>query len=797
MASLKTNNFKILALALGYLMASIGILVLVGWGVDSIPLKSLFPIWVSMKVITAICFFLSGIALILVYPKNQDMISKKRIGFSYFSSFAVFLISAISFSEYLFNFSIGLEELFINDHKLPEGANHNEQMEPTSALLLMLFGLSFLLINKKAWDYSSRRKKKEKEQIQLLANILDATPASVTIHDFEGNFLWFNKKTLQYHGYTEQELFSIGVKGIDVPVSRELFESRVKQIKDQGEALFEVEHYRKDGSKFPLSVTAKRIQWQEKEAILSLASDITKRKKAEALLAQSNNELRIILEVADEGIIGLDKEGRHTFVNPMAAIMLGHLAPEMIGKHSHSTFHHSYPDGTPYPEEKCPIYETLRDGKKHRGEEYFIRKNGTGFHAEFSSLPIVENGLITGAVITFRDITSRKKRELELREAKEHAEESDRLKTAFLANMSHEIRTPMNGILGFTELLKEPHLSGKEQQEYIRIIEKSGKRMLTTINDIITISKVEAGQKDVLLQETNINESINYISNFFKPEIEKKGVSIIFDKKIDEKNAVVLVDREKLDAILTNLVKNAIKFTFQGSIEIGVQTNDTHLNFYVKDSGVGIHDEQKDLIFERFRQGNESLTRNYEGAGLGLSISKAYVEMMGGQIWVKSELGKGSEFHFTILINPATKEIAMSSSAASETEKENKIKNLKILIAEDDEISQLLMTMAVKNYSREILIAQTGLEAVEICRNNPDLDLILMDVKMPVMSGYEATKQIRAFNTKIIIIAQTAYAMEEDKEKALQAGCNDYFTKPMQKAIFTELLNKHFPLKMP
>jgi PAS domain S-box-containing protein len=253
------------------------------------------------------------------------------------------------------------------------------------------------------------------------------------------------------------------------------------------------------------------------------------------------------------------------------------------------------------------------------------------------------------------DITGQMKAELELTLAKEHAEESDRLKSAFLANMSHEIRTPMNGILGFTELLKDPDLTGPEQEKYIQIIEKSGARLLNIINDIISISKVESGQLKVSLIETNINEQIEYLCTFFKPEAAQKGLDLSFDRSIPMKEAILTTDREKVFAILTNLIKNALKFTHQGSIEVGSERVETDnypsLQIFVKDTGLGISPDQKEFIFERFRQGTDSLSRKYEGAGLGLSISKAYVEMLGGRIWVDSEEGKGSTFYFTIPTN--------------------------------------------------------------------------------------------------------------------------------------------------
>jgi len=386
----------------------------------------------------------------------------------------------------------------------------------------------------------------------------------------------------------------------------------------------------------------------------------------------------------------------------------------------------------------------------------------------------------------------------ELVDAKEKAEESDRLKSAFLANMSHEIRTPMNGILGFAGLLKEPKLSGEEQQEYIRIIEQSGVRMLNIINDIVSISKVESGQMEVSIKETHINEQIEYIYTFFKPEAEKKGIKLYFENSLPATRCIIKTDREKIYAILTNLVKNALKFTLTGIISFGYKTNtnseSNELEFYVKDSGVGINPEHQKIIFERFRQCSESLSRNYEGAGLGLAISRAFVEMLGGKMWVESEPGIGSTFYFTIPYNPESQSDIntpnIKSADFANFHVDPEVSKLKILIVEDNEVNRKLITIMVEKRSNIILAAKTGTEAVIACHNNPDIDLIFMDIRMPDLDGLEATRRIRQFNKNVIIIAQTAYALTGDREKAIEAGCNEYITKPINKADLLSLIQR-------
>lgn len=390
----------------------------------------------------------------------------------------------------------------------------------------------------------------------------------------------------------------------------------------------------------------------------------------------------------------------------------------------------------------------------------------------------------------------KEKRAAELIIAREHAEESDRLKSAFLANISHEIRTPMNGILGFAELLKESNLIGEEQQKYIQIIEESGARMLNIINDIVDISKIESGLMEINLKESNINEQIDFVYTFFKPEVERKRIQFFFQKSLPSSEAIIKTDREKIYAILTNLIKNAIKYTNKGSIEFGynlkIESNITKLVFFVKDTGIGIPKDRQKAIFERFIQVDISNKMARQGAGLGLSISKAYIEMLGGKIWVNSEEEKGSTFYFTLPYNIDPKEKIVVENSMLFDKAVNKVENLKILIVEDDNLSYLLILVILKAISHEVLYAKNGVEAIEVCSNNPDIDLVLMDIGMPEMNGYEATRQIRKFNKDVTIIAQTAFAFTHDRKKAIESGCNDYISKPILKNKLLMLIQKYF-----
>lgn len=553
------------------------------------------------------------------------------------------------------------------------------------------------------------------------------------------------------------------------------------------------------------------------ERFVLMHENISERRRAEEELVESEKRYKRITDGLTDYLYSVKvKDGKaiETIHSDACKTVTGYTPAELIED--------------PYlwinmvvPEERKWIagrFQSLLDGEdipviEHR----IICKDGSIKWVSDTAIPKYDsNGLLVSYDGVIKDITERKFAEILLKEkseeveaqneeylqineelaqtneelfkSKERAEESDRLKSAFLANMSHEIRTPMNGVIGFARLLKRPNLPVEKMNEYVNIIEKSGIRLLNIINDIVDISKIESGLMSVAISDVNINEQLDYIYAFFKLEVEQKEMQLL-KTPFTKQDVVIRTDREKVSAILVNLVKNAIKYTDYGSVEFGYEIKGEYLEYYVKDTGIGIAKDRQDAIFERFVQADVSDVKVLEGAGLGLSISKAYVEMLGGKIWVESQQGKGSTFYFTI---PYCKVDSEKSMLTSSTEQENTTKGLKVLIVEDEESSRLLLAEIMERYSSTILYAKTGAAAVEICRHNRNIDLVLMDVKLPEMDGYEAAQKIREFNPKVVIIAQTAFAFSSEREKAIEAGCNGYISKPIDQNLLNDLMEKHF-----
>ncbi len=382
-------------------------------------------------------------------------------------------------------------------------------------------------------------------------------------------------------------------------------------------------------------------------------------------------------------------------------------------------------------------------------------------------------------------------RTIELKLAKDRAEQSDKLKSAFLANMSHEIRTPMNGILGFSQLLLETD-DRKELEEFVEVINKNGNHLLSLINDIVDISKIEAGMMTLSISEFSLNELMNEIVDLFKRDqkVLSGYITIKYYFDVNNEQDTLIADRTRLKQVLINFMSNACKFTDKGYVEIGYNVYDENIIFYVKDTGVGLDYDQQQVIFERFMQATINHNPKHEGTGLGLAISKAFVKLFDGDIWVESEPGQGSVFYFTLPIGQH------GPCRFKSYKKPNDQMNLNwkekvILVAEDVTTNYLLIKTALNKTGVQLIWAKNGQEAVDHCKNADQIDLILMDVRMPVMDGFEATQNIRHLFPDIPIIAQTSYAMDGDREKSIASGCTDYISKPFNLKEFIEIIAKY------
>ncbi|EAT58123.1 PAS:Response regulator receiver:ATP-binding region, ATPase-like:Histidine kinase A-like [Chlorobium ferrooxidans DSM 13031] len=513
--------------------------------------------------------------------------------------------------------------------------------------------------------------------------------------------------------------------------------------------------------------------------IIGTSTNITEHKLTEEKL----KTLSFAIQQSPTVVVITDPEGNIEYINPTFTEHTGYTEKEVIGQNPRILKSGLMEDSV-YEE----FWKTILAGNVWHGEFHNKKKNGELYWEDAIVSAIVnQKGVITNFVAVKEDITEKKKLWVDLIASKEKAEESDRLKTAFLANISHEIRTPMNGILGFAELLKEPHLSGEEQAEYIELINQSGKRMLALINDIVDISRIEAGETMIHVEPTHVNKLLHSLCTFFRPLAANKNLLLSCNNGLSDEECVIETDSAKLTQILTNLVQNGLKFSVEGEVRVGYIRKEDLLEFSVSDSGIGIPESMKESIFERFRQVDNSLTRHHEGSGLGLSISKAYVEMLGGTIRVESGEGNGSTFIFTLPFNPPGVQTPEHHATVTESAP-GSLRGTTILLAEDDAVSRILIKRSLQEENLTILDAWNGRDAVQMIMQHPEIDLVLMDIKMPVMNGFEASREIKKLRPELPIIAQTAFTSKEERLKALEAGCDSFMSKPINKQKLIELI---------
>ncbi|RLD61326.1 MAG: hypothetical protein DRI95_14350 [Bacteroidetes bacterium] len=641
----------------------------------------------------------------------------------------------------------------------------------------------------------------------------DATFEAIFISE-KGICIEANKAAAEMFGYKPNKL--IGIFGTDVIAdeSKEFVKANIlKGYEDPYEAVA----IKKDGTKFHAVFRGKMFIYKGNETRITAVRDITRRKKAEQELQQSEEKLKSTIASIDDLVFVIDKNGLFSeYYNPNHKEVL-FLDPEY--------FYNKHYLEIGFPEEInnnfTKAFNILKKSDEVQEFDYSLEIKGeTNWYNAKLSQQKDNKGDFSGITVVARNITLRKNTELALIEknkalslvekklrtanekltvttqelkqnnnklklAIERAEGADRLKSAFLMNMSHEIRTPMNGIIGFTRLLRNDDLSESKRDNFINIIGQSSKKLLNIINDIIDISKIETGQFDVNVKETCVNDVLIDLFSFHKIAADKNNIELFLEKSLNDELSKIQTDPLKLRQILDNLLNNALKFTHKGFVKFGYDLKNNELLFYVEDTGIGIKKEMYKRIFDQFRQAEVSHSNVYGGTGLGLSIAKAYVKKLGGEIYLNSETKKGTTFYFSIPYKLISQSNVLVEKIVKSSEKKL------VLVVEDEDINFLLIEEILSNKNVQLLHAKTGAEAIKYCENKAEIRLVLMDIKLPDMNGYEVTKEIRTFRKDLPIIAQTAYALYGDREKSIDAGCNDYIAKPIERDDFLEIVEKY------
>ncbi len=640
--------------------------------------------------------------------------------------------------------------------------------------------------------------RKSEEKYKML---FEGSPEGILFADLETRkFSYANPAICKMLGYTKKEFEGMSVVDIHPKDSLEHVISEFEaQARGEKTLAYGLPCLRKDGTIIYTNINSSKILIDNRNCNIGFFTDITENKEAELKLAREKELLSALIDNSPDNIYFKDKQSRFLRINKKMAKWFGLKDPsEAMGKTDFDIFTGEHASQS-FKDEQEIIKTGLAVVNK---EEKEIWPDGRETWVTTSKLPLYDyEGNIIGTCGISRDITERKIMENELILAKEQAEEANKLKSAFLANMSHEIRTPMNALLGFSSLLTDPGITDEKRNEFIPRIRESGDRLLHLIDDIIDSSKIEAGQLGIKVAETSVNKILTELCSFFEEQKHKKGkenIEICLNKAISGEDFKILTDPYRLKQVLSNLLDNALKYTDSGYIETGYTVEGSQmLRFYVKDTGIGFPENKKDFIFERFHKIEDQKVKLYEGAGLGLTISKNLVKLLGGEIWAESELGKGSTFYFTLPYKPVhsvredidvTDKITKDISGRTIYLWKDKV----ILIAEDDENNYSFIKEVLTNTCVQLIWVKNGQEAVEICRSDKNIDLVLMDVKMPLMDGYTATKSIKSLRKNLPVIALTAYAGEIEKEDSRKAGCDDYLSKPVKSVDLLPLINKYF-----
>jgi len=622
-------------------------------------------------------------------------------------------------------------------------------------------------------------------------------PEAVTITRLDtGEYISLNDGFTRMLGYTTEE--AIGKTSLELKIwpAAEERERFVQQIQQQNFLEnYETSFRTRQGNIIDCLISVSKLDIDNIPHILSITRDVTEKKKLEDSTRRAYELVRN-LAAQVPGVIyqyRLYPDGRSAFPFSSAGMYdIYEVTSEEVKEDASPVFTRIHPDDVDY------IVESINESARNQtvyNSQFRVILPGKGLRwRQCNAMPerLDDGSTLWHGIIT--DITEKMIIQQELIQAKEKAEESNRLKTEFLNNMSHEIRTPMNGIIGFSELLDEPDITEAKRAYYAKIIQNSSKQLLRIIDDILEISTLETKQIRVVEAELCLNDLIMELFAAFNPRSKELNIPLYIKKGLHENESRIIADRSKLHRILANLLENALKFTNEGFIELGYDIRENNLILYVKDTGMGISPESHDLIFERFSQEDKEISYKHGGLGLGLSISKENARLMGGDITLSSVKGEGSTFFVTLPYKPVKKVEENPAGGFVEAAPSPQTERYTVLVAEDEEVNFLYLEVlfgTIKKNTYTLIHAKNGKEAVDICMENHDIDLVLMDIKMPVMNGHEATEKIKAVLPGLPVIALTAYSTEADREIALNHGCDDFVSKPLNREKFLALIHKH------
>lgn len=647
---------------------------------------------------------------------------------------------------------------------------------------------------KRALEEAREKKKLQKaeqalrESEERLRDILFSTADWVWEVDENGVFTYSSQQGLELLNATNDEI--IGKTPFDFMPKEEAkrISSIFKQLVKEKAPIKDLENWNidKNGEMICLLTNGVPVinEKGEFKGYRGVDKDITERKVAENAIRQSEGELNYAQEI---GKMGSWHHHLPTKIHKWSKNMFRMLGLDMMDNNIAFLVYlnHIHPEDRPLIDLYLQKIVQTKNGVSF--EMRYMLDNGEMIWLHNNIRPTFENGQLVELHGVVTDITEKKNTELALIKAKESAEASDRLKTAFMNNISHEIRTPLNGILGFTEVLADPTLAPKDKDMYTAMLYNSSERLINTVTNFLDISLLTSGNQRVAKKEMNLNILLQQVMEKFKSLGAQKNLTLSLELPFGQDDLMIVSDKDLLEKILTQLIDNAIKFTNRGSVTVGCRFNENELLFFVRDTGVGIHEQSRQQIFEYFMQENPASNRGYEGSGLGLTIARGFIGLLGGRIWMESEKGKGSTFYFSIPLEQPLKSSDTKRAARLDAGKRQK---QTIIIAEDDDTNFFYISILLKSDSLTLLHAHNGREAVELCQEHPETELVLMDLKMPEMDGFEATRLIKSERKDLPVIAVSAYSGSEEQQKAMEAGCDEFVTKPIKKELLLQKLEE-------